>query len=576
MAHTIDSDKIYIKDVFEKWFRIPKYQRPYVWEKDHVHDLLDDISHAQKQNNKSEYFLGSIVLQKRKIDGPQEYFEYDLLDGQQRLTTLLLLTAVIRDITENKKLIEKCQSSIYQSEDPWDNIPERLRIVFDIRDDVSRFVEDHVRDFEGTKKTDKLKKIASDSKITSIKNMANAILVIRDFFETEDINIDEFYQFFRSKVLMIYVSSEELEDAFRLFTIMNDRGVKLRNSDILKAQNLRALENNKTLEEKYAKEWEDSEDYFGEDFDVFLSHIRTILVKEKARLNLLDEFEKNIYNPKSFDIEKKEYFDRPSLLNEGEDTFRLIKKYKDIYCELFDNSHFNLNIDFKIDNLLTIMKVTLPAEFWIPSLLVYYNKFGEKGLLNFLEKLDNKFSADWILQFTPTQRIENMNNLLKDIEKTDNYEEVIASKEFKIDLQNLILIINGDVYQRRYARYILYKLEYLFHSHTTKLSIPKTVSVEHILPQNPHQNSQWCKDFTDDERLELTNKIGNLVLISRRKNSSLGRSDYVDKKKKYFHKNIDLFSNSLRVLTNNSLWNKPILLNNQKEVLDHLESHYSQ
>ena len=93
---------------------------------------------------------------------------------------------------------------------------------------------------------------------------------------------------------MIYVATEDLEDAFRLFMILNDRGIPLRNSDILKSTNLGALDN-EVDKIKYAKIWEQAEGELGDDFDRFLNHIRTILVKEKARLSLLKEFEDKIY-----------------------------------------------------------------------------------------------------------------------------------------------------------------------------------------------------------------------------------------------------------------------------------------
>ena len=63
MSNEIKSEKLYIKDIFKRWYRIPEYQRPYVWGKDQINDLLDDISFAQQNDNESEYFLGSIVFQ---------------------------------------------------------------------------------------------------------------------------------------------------------------------------------------------------------------------------------------------------------------------------------------------------------------------------------------------------------------------------------------------------------------------------------------------------------------------------------------------------------------------------------
>ena len=358
MAQKIESDKLLVKDVFSKWFRIPEYQRPYVWDKDQVMELLDDVMQARISHPDSQYFLGSMVLKRNwKEEGTTKYEEFDLLDGQQRLTTLFLITAVVRDLTEksNTSRQKTCHETIYQMANPDDNIPERLRIVFDIRDQVKEFINEYVKEDGGTTKEDELKlKISNSEEDISIRNMAKAILNIRDYFTTN--SIDDFFPYLRSNVLLIYVCADELEDAFRLFTVMNSRGVKLRNSDIIKAENLGSiLDNNKRLE--WAKKWEETESYFAEDFDAFLSHLRTILVKQKAAVSLLKEFEDNIYNPTSYDRTNKTKTKLPPLLNKGEDTFKFVDKYKKHYEQLFDNENYDLTRSFELNKYLRNEKI---------------------------------------------------------------------------------------------------------------------------------------------------------------------------------------------------------------------------
>ncbi len=83
-----------------------------------------------------------------------------------------------------------------------------------------------MKKYGGTQENDDLRNISKKSEEDiSIRNMANAILTIQAFFE-EGNSIDEFFPFFRSNVLIIYVAAEELEDAFHLFTFMNNRGIK--------------------------------------------------------------------------------------------------------------------------------------------------------------------------------------------------------------------------------------------------------------------------------------------------------------------------------------------------------------
>ena len=565
MANEIKSDKLYIKDIFTRWYRIPEYQRPYVWGKDQVNDLLDDISFAQQNDDKAEYFLGSIVFQTKKTEN-EEYQEDNLLDGQQRMTTLFLITAIIRDITENAKLKSICNEIIFQDENEFDGTPERIRIIFDIREEVKEFVDKFIKKDSGLNDIDALKLELKNTKDLSIKNMIKVIFEIQNYFKrTDTISVENFFKYLNNRVLMIYVSSSSLEDAFKLFTVMNDRGIKLRNSDILKAENLHLVSS--TNREKYAKEWEEIENYFEEDFDVFLSHLRTILVKEKARKNLLDEFEENIYFTKG---SKK---GMAPLLSKGEDTFKYIKKYKKHFDKIFSQDHFDIFGDYKFDNLITIMKNVLPADLWIAPLLRYYDKFGENNLVIFLEKLDNKFSNDWIIGLTPTSRIENMNNIIKLIDLTDSTEELLKNEIFKINQNDSMNVLSENIYGRRFARYVLYKLDYLY-GNSDKINVPSVITAEHILPQTPKDDSRWKSDFTDEEREEWTHKIGNLVLISRRKNSSQGRKDYEDKKTKYFKNNIELFRNSLRVFSTYAEWTPSEIIKNQQEVLEKIKQHY--
>ena len=95
------------------------------------------------------------------------------------------------------------------------------------------------------------------------------------------------------------------------------------------------------------------------------------------------------------------------------------------------------------------------------------------------------------------------------------------------------------------------------------------MSVEHILPQNPSSQSQWVNDFTEEQRESWTDRIGNLLLISRRKNSSLGRMDFSNKKNKYFKNNVETFPNSVRVMQTDE-WNLATLSKNYQEVVNML------
>lgn len=569
----IKCGKILVKEIFSNmWFRIPEYQRPYVWGYEEINELLDDLTFAMRNKPNSEYFLGSFVFQ-TKLANPileQDFDENDLLDGQQRMITLLLLFAIIRDLAYDPDAKEDCQKCIYQKASKYKEIPERTRLVFSIRNTAQDFIDSYVIPADGTSKHDELKKKAQKAADISIQNMANAIIEIRNFFkDNTHVEPEKLLHFLLNNVLFIYVSTQDLEDAFRLFTILNDRGIPLRNSDILKSINLGELEDEEE-KKQYAKLWEEAEGELGDDFDRFLNHVRTVLVKEKPRLNLLQEFEEKIYFPK--EREKSTGKPKNPLLKKGKETFVLVEQYLSYYKDLLGGQNHDFVGNWSFDNLIKVMLNGLPATDWIPPLLRYFDKFKEKEILKFLINLDNKFSAGVICQETPTNRIETMNKVIKVIDKASKHQDVLASNCFNFDTKAFKWAMDGPIYKKRFSKYILLKLDYLYQNQDQKMHF-ETLSVEHILPQNPKANSQWENIFTSTERMDYLHKIGNLILITRRKNTTLGRLDYQDKKKKYFEKNIDTCPNSLRVLQKYSQWTPHELLDNQEIVLDKLYKH---
>lgn len=579
--HEIKSEKILVKEIFSNlWFRIPEYQRPYIWGRDEIDDLLDDLSFAHAEKPEQEYFLGSFVYQSKKAGSApgQEFDENDLLDGQQRMTTLLMLLACIRDLSDHDEVKTVCSEAVYQKGSSIRRVPERTRIVFSIRETVQEFIDQFVKPNGGTDDVSGLEEAARHADDRSVRNMASAILQMRAYLDNPErvLPLESFIGFLLNQVLLIYVSTEDLDDAFRLFTILNDRGVPLRNSDILKSQNLGALTNDKE-KEKYAKLWEEAEGELGDDFDRFLNHIRTILLKDKARLNLLDEFEHKIYHPREKDKSTGQM--KPSLLAKGKETFELVERYLKHYDQLLGGNNYDqAGGSFKFDNLIKVMLTGLPSTDWLPPLMRYFDRFHYERLLDFLIQLDNQLSSDWIAQYSPTARIEHMNNIIRTIEKAGSADEVFSPADsqdaqlgFSFDADAFNRSIDSAVYGRRFTRYLLLKLDYLYADHSNRMSL-EYLSVEHVLPQNPKADSQWRQDFTEEQRQEWTHRLGNLVLITTRKNTSQGNLDYADKKSRYFEKRITTCPNSLRVLKHDK-WTPVELEENHRSVLATLRDH---
>ena len=522
----IKSAKIKVMDVFKNWYIVPSYQRHYVWEEDNINALLEDIKDNYLERNDEEYFLGSYIIQSKNDNN-------DLLDGQQRITTLFLLFAFLRDYerTENQYRSE-FQDYIYQGAKPMSGIKERVRLTYEIRGNVKSFINEFIIPTNSIiDKWEAIKEKANDSKENiSIQHMCRALLCFKKFFDENDtIDIVQYVTFINTNMVMIYISADTLEDAFRMFSIMNDRGVKLSNADILKSSNLEVISDKKDME-SYAREWEELQADLGNDFDRFLSYVRTLYVKTKAKLGLLEEYNKNIF--------------KTGKLKMGKDFFESIKSYYNIYNSIIQLDNNN---NYEYCNLINVLNSgNLPTD-WVPVIMSYYKKYKEQDLTAFAKKLACKAIADMVCGESPTKRIENLNKIMPAIEDSSNPAELLSNTHlFAFDKELFLNNIQTDVYRKSYAKTLLLMLEYMYQDNSI-LHTYSFVSIEHILPQNPSPNSQWCADYTDEERINNVDKIGNLCIIGRRKNTSVGNLDYQNKRKRYFEKNIGNFARTLHI-----------------------------
>ncbi|WP_414733913.1 DUF262 domain-containing protein [Acetobacterium carbinolicum] len=557
MSGKIDAEKVLFKKVFSEdfWFVIPVYQRSYVWQKDNISELIDDLYYAYKNKPDNEYFLGSLVLKKLMN---KDYPEYDVLDGQQRLTTFFLMMAVFRDMLNEKKFKKNVAEKIYQEEDEIDKIPARVRIKYEIRDNVEQFIKEVVLIEDGTLNNENYEKFCGNN--ITIDNMVGAINVMKEAFSRID-DLKGFITFISNNALFIYVSTDNTEDAFRMFTILNDRGIPLTNADILKSENIGELSkgktNNSKEEQKYAEIWEEIEGKHEDKFDRFLQFIRTIYLKDKARSNLLDEFENKIYKA------------TPPLLEKGKATFDVISSYNSIYEKVIDLDEPKLSNGYK--NLITIMKIGMRSDDWIPPLLYFFKKFDSldnDNLYNFASKLEYKFTGDWVCGITPTLRLEAMNDILKAIHAANDPQEVINNGNlFEFDISDFKRSLSSDIYTKRYAKLLLLKIEYLSGDKNAFIANYGTISVEHVLPQNPVPNGQWYNDFSERQRKEWLHKLANLVLLSKKKNSALSNLEFDKKKEKYFNSRMDIFKANKVFLDSQATWTPDILEKRQEDLI---------
>lgn len=539
-----------IAKVFEDWYTIPSYQRNYVWESDQVYDFLRDMKDNYLDHANDEYFLGSYIKQVRD-------YSNDLLDGQQRITTLFLLFAFLRDYKKtDDDLRSNLQDMIFQKENKVKKLPPRTRLDYQIRGNVNAFIRKYIID-EGSILANWNDIVATASDIKNnmtIRHMCNTLVCFKSYFdENPDVDITKLVQFISTNVVLIFISADSLEDSFRLFSIMNDRGLKLSSSDILKSSNLEKVNSTSKID-NYARQWEEMQENLGEDIDRFLMYIRNLLLMTRPKANMLEEYEKGIF--------------KQGILKKGEDFFEMVFDTYAVYDKLI---YLSGNTDVAYCNLIRILNSSLRNTDWVPVVMAYYKRFGDNQLTAFTHKVVCKNIADMVCGDAPSSRIEALNKIMNEVSRTSSPSQLMVSSCFDFDKAQFLAAIQSDIYGKGYVKALLMLLEYHYQDNSIEKSFNQ-ISIEHILPQTPDAGSKWMSDFTEEERKVFTHKIGNLIIIGRRKNSSLGNLDYAQKRQKYFDKNIGSFARSLHLYSKYpTQWTPLEYRQNSNQVIEDLK-----
>lgn len=228
------SDLITLKQVIKNkyFFNIPIYQRLYVWGKEQIYTLLDDIVSAYNEPKNEFYLGGTLVIERPNLE-LKDSQTFDLIDGQQRFTTLWLISVVLENA-----LIDYTQGDTELGKIP--------RISFAIRPQVTQFFEKICREEqaslpEASQLEDALQEIhAYFDNYTAQTNLALDKAALADFILT--------------KVQLILTQVPEHTDLNKLFEVINNRGVQLQHHEILKAKLLEKIESHER--EAYAALWD--------------------------------------------------------------------------------------------------------------------------------------------------------------------------------------------------------------------------------------------------------------------------------------------------------------------------------
>ncbi|MBL1175525.1 DUF262 domain-containing protein [Pantanalinema sp. GBBB05] len=536
-------------------FSIPAYQRPYAWTREQASELLTDLlaflgNTSEAISEVNPYFLGSIVLIK-----PDDIPDADVVDGQQRLTTLTILIAVLRTLMNPEKA-SAIKKFIYQEGNIFEGRNDRYRLKLRVKDEefFRKYIQsgdslEHLLNLDASQLTDSQRNI-----------QANTKYFIEELKQIPEHHLERFVQYLLTRCFLVIVSTPDIDSAYRIFSVLNSRGLDLSLTDLLKSEIIGAIKE-PSQQERYTQIWEDEEEDLGRDtFQELFAHIRMIYRKAKLRETALNEFRKHI-QPQN---EPQKFIDE--VLKPYSDALEIIKtaNYQSQHHAEPINALFRwLN---KIDNVD-----------WIPPAILYFSKHSHTPdqLKQFFTDLERLAAGLMILRADINDRINRYAKLLTAIEQNIDLSAPDSPLQLTAqEIEQIIQTLDGDLYlMKRIRLYVLLRLDAALSQGEASYDY-SVITIEHVLPQNPKQGSIWLQWFpNEEERLKSVHRIGNLLLLSQRKNSEAQNYEFDRKKTAYFKtkSGVSSFALTTQVLQE-SEWTPEVINQRQTNSLQALKT----
>ncbi|OPG40872.1 hypothetical protein BGL68_01025 [Helicobacter pylori] len=526
----IDSYEWYLKNTLKEefYYQIPIYQRPYQWTEENCEKLLDDLFEDYERDRESDYFCGSLVLVKSDPNSKTE--TYDIVDGQQRLSTFILLTKVLADLysdcLSDPKYLERLQEG-------WkDRHTERKRLSFNTigsnAEDDFAYALEHFNDSQ-----------ASKNKNNENNYLKNAVC-LKDYLIKKEIeNINIFIEWLYSNVKFITIICPNIDKALRIFNVLNARGLPLNATDIFKGELLKELakeEDQKKLVSRWnalSQKCSDNDLTMETLFSWYLDYLNPVTSEEKMEKRLVTWFNK---------------LNKPPL-----EYLKGVEDFYNAYCEILEmqDRHAHL-LSYKDDDYLHVILCT--------SILHHYSDQDIEDLKELLVKF---YYQDWVAGQTKSTRSQTCCNIiiaLKEKKSVRYIASIVVKKylddknitqRFKENLQDSNLytkfyFAGKSVKKNSWVKPILILVEYFVSDDPKpkRIQMDKNLHVEHILPQQPGSSSQWVKDFSEEERELYTHSLANLTLLGGNKNTKALKQalnqDFKEKKEIYMGKPVVL------------------------------------
>lgn len=496
-------------------FLIPVYQRNYEWNATQCNQLLDDILEVGSDENLSAHFIGSIVYVHDDVYTSSKIKELNIIDGQQRLTTLTLIYLAIFDLAIAMK-DEELKSEINETYliNKFASENEKIKL---------RTTDNNLNALKFLLRADKNEEYKEFSKIIDNFNF------FRKRIHSDNL---KFIRDGLSKLMFVEVSLDrEKDDPQRIFESLNSTGLELTQADLIRNYILMGL-NHEDQKNIYQNYWEIIENLaknkttnqsLVSDFIRDFLTLETNNIPNKGKVYI--EFKKN-YPTNNFESTKS--------------TLLQLKNLVKHYNKLINPENES---DFEIRTQLEyIQKLEINVAY--PFLLKVYDDYFKNiitkdTLIEVLELIQSYTWRRFILGLQTNSLNKTFMNLYKSVD-TNNYlysiqaalVKKVGAQRFPKDSELLDALKIKDVYniQSKNRNYFLNRLENFNNNEKVNIDENSNITIEHIFPQNP--DIKWKTDIGSEDYNFIENNylhtISNLTLSGN--NGSLSNKTFIEKR----------------------------------------------
>lgn len=499
---------------------VPVYQRPYSWGEQQVEQLLDDLTEAagfgSAETAEDSYFLGTILLmdspgtETTRLTPKMTPREFDIVDGQQRLVTMMTMFCVLRDLEANGKrtagkrvhgmVIAQLGSRFFRTERYRMHLSNRERNIF----------EQHILiDGSTLRKPDLPFLTESEHALLAMRDQL--VLKLRALTEEQRA---QFFEFVAERCIAVVIVSHDIDRAHRMFVVLNERGKRLQRDDILKADVLSRVPQSDV--KWIAEKWDQTGTELGKDFEIFFSHVRKIYGYDNRQVvsgvrAVIDDaggaepFINTVFVPLARTYQ---------IIRAGGDTA------------------------LPADTSLRLQYLNRLADGdWAPAAMLAlknWERDPDRAAV-LIAEIDRMAHVMRLLCAGTGKRVRRFADIIDVIRSGAPVDANHAVFQLTREETRSIAFHLKDLHKRgpKICKLLLMRLGDQLGGRFVDRD-PESYTIEHILPQRPSATSEWRKWFpTSEERSQCVENLGNLVLISQTQNDKARNASFDTKKAIY-------------------------------------------